>query len=143
VTIPNGVDPGVRRRLAELGADGLARMNRRILGQGRKLVNRGAWIQARALQRHYPTQRSHGIVDAYLVFKLDTTAGAGSVKRQFEWTELFSKLLQAKRANIQFQYMVIFPWELRGLGTRRSLEMIVDGWKALTPLLDAARGRFS
>jgi len=83
VTIPNGVEPAVRRRLAELGADGLARMNRRILNRGRKLVKRGAWIQAQALQRHYPTQRSHGITDARLIFKLDTSSGAGPVKRQF------------------------------------------------------------
>jgi hypothetical protein len=141
VTIPNGVEPAVRRRLARLGSDGLARMNRRILARGRKLVKRGAWIQARALQRHYPTQRSHGIVDAHLVFKLDTSSGAGPVKRQFEWTELFSQLLQTKRANIQFQYMVIFPWDLRGLDTRHSLELMVGGWTALKPLLDVARGR--
>jgi hypothetical protein len=141
VTVPNGVDRGVRRRLAELGANGLAGMNQRILKRGRKLVRRGAWIQAQALQRHYPSQRSHGITDARLIFKLDTTSGAGPVKRQFEWTELFSRLVRAKRANIQFQYMVIFPWDFRGLGTRHSLQLIVDGWTALAPLLDVARGR--
>jgi hypothetical protein len=90
---------------------------------------------------HYPTQRSHGITDARLIFKLDTSSGAGPVKRQFEWTELFSKSLGAKRANIQFQYMVILPWGLRGLDRRHSLELIVDGWTALAPLLDVARCR--
>jgi hypothetical protein len=116
-------------------------MNRRILKRGRKLVRRGGWIQAQALQRHYPTQRSHGIADARLIFKLDTSSGAGPVKRQFEWTELFSKLLRAKRANIQFQYMVILPWGVGGLDTRESLDLIIEGWTALTPLLDVARGR--
>jgi hypothetical protein len=52
-------------------------------------------------------------------------------------------LLRRKRANIQFGYVVNLPWEMKGWDSRDALRVIVDGWTAMAPLLNAVRGRRS
>lgn len=141
VTIPNQVLPAVRSRLAELGEDRLVALHSEILNRGRKLISRGASIQAYALQRHYPSQSSSGIVDARALFALETSrpTGRGPVKHQPEWVTLFASLLRNKRSNLQFGYLVRWPWETRGLASRVALQLIAESWRALRPLLDRLR----
>lgn len=143
ITIPNGVVRDVRRRLAELGTDGLADLNRRILRRAGHLLRRGGSVTAYAVQRHFRSQRSAGIVDARLDFKLETSLWkrGQAVKHQPAWIELFAALLQKKRGNVQFGYEVGLPWDTKGLQSRESLRLIVDSWMALSPLLDRVRGR--
>jgi hypothetical protein len=141
ITIPHGVDPAVRKRLIALGPDGLTALNMQILRRARRLLSRGARVEAYAVQRHYRTQRSPADVDARLVFKLSTTRGQGQVKTQPEWLTLFETLLRRKRSNIQFGYVVRLPWTTRGLSSRQSLDLIAESWKALSPVLAVARGR--
>lgn len=141
VTIPDGVDPAVRKRLIALGSDGLTALNTQILRRARRLLSRGARVEAYAVQRHYRTQRSPADIDARLMFKLSTTRGQGQVKSQPEWLTLFETLLKRKRSNIQFGYVVRLPWTTRGLSSRQSLDLIAESWKALSPLLAVARGR--
>lgn len=142
ITIPNGVAREVRRRLIDLGEDGLARMNGAILRRARGLTRQRAWVQAYALQRHYTSQRGPSVTDAMLTFRLETSQpkGNGPVKRQPEWAGLFATMLKSKRSNVQFQYRVHLPFDMKGMDTRASLDLIADGWLALTPLLDAIRG---
>lgn len=142
VTIPNGVVRTVRQRLAELGSDGLAKLNARIVKKARRVLSRGAWVRAYAVQRHYVSQRSPAITDARMDFKLETclSPNGGRVKCQPEWLQLFAELFRRKRSNIQFGYVVHLPWETRGLGTRESLDLMVDSWHSLEPLLDLVRG---
>jgi len=141
ITIPHGVAPTVRKRLANLGADGLTRLNGQIIKRARRNLLRGGWVRAYAVQRHYLTQRSPAITDARMDFKLETSQPrkTGQVKRQPEWAELFAKLLHRKRSNIQFGYVVHLPWGTKGLDSRESLRLIVENWQALKPLLDAVR----
>ncbi|MDP1661040.1 MAG: hypothetical protein Q8L55_03915 [Phycisphaerales bacterium] len=142
ITIPNGVIRPVRQRLIDLGSDRLSTINAKILRRARRLISRGAWVQAYALQRHYLGQRSPAITDAMLTFRLETSQSrnSGRVKRQPEWVELFAALPRRKRSNIQFQYRVHLPWGTKGLNSRDSLGLIVDSWTAMKPLLDALRG---
>src|SRR5262249_39235581 len=101
------------------------------------------WCGAYALQRHYLSQRSSGIMDARLTFKLETSRrrGHSAVKRRPEWVEMFAALLQRRGGNIQFGYMVQLWWEdVPELASRKSLQLIVDIWCAMEPLLDVIRG---
>lgn len=141
ITIPNSVAPAVRRSLSDLGAKGLTDLNAVILRRAKLLIRAGASVEAYAMQRHYPSQRSAAVTDAVLRFKLETSQprSADRVKSQPQWSALFADMLKQKRANVQFQYRVTLPFTMRGMDTRDSIELIVEGWLALTPLLDAIR----
>ena len=143
ITIPNGVTRIVRRRLSDLGAEGLAELNAEIVKRARRIVSRGGWVDAYAVQRHYRSQRAPAVTDARVFFKLETsqTRGAGPIKHRPEWARLFADLLLRKRANIQFGYVANLPWGMKGLGSRDSVHLIVESWSAMTPLLNAVRGR--
>jgi hypothetical protein len=140
ITIPDAVSAPVRRRLRDLGPEGLIAINTKILRNAKPLLRLGAEIRAYVLQRHYTSQRSSGITDAELKFRLETSQPkqVDAVRRQPEWVNTFAELTRKKRSNIQFQYRVELTWgETRGLDSRKSLKLIVDGWMALKPLLDA------
>lgn len=140
ITIPNGVMRAVRRRLAELGVEGLTRLNARIVKRARRIISAGGSLQAYAVQRHYPSQRSAGVVDARVTFRLETSLPRnGPIKQQVGWVQLFADLLQKRRANIQFGYTVQLPLELPVMRTRRSVQWIGQSWHALAPLLDVVR----
>lgn len=141
ITVPNGVILPVRKRLIDLGRDGLIDINARILRRAKRLIDRGAVVQAHALQRHYLSQRSPATTDATLSFRLETSQprSDGPVKSQPDWVELFAGLPGRKQSNIQFQYVVQLPWGMKGLNGRGALGLIVESWIAMTPLLDALR----
>ena len=143
ITIPNSVTRIVRRRLAELGPEGLVTLNAAIVKRARRVLVRGGWVDAYAVQRHYRSQRSSAVTDAQVFFKLETSqpGGAGPVKHRPEWTQLFADLLGRKRANIQFGYVMNLPWEMKGMDSRDSLRLIAESWSAMKPLLNAVRGR--
>jgi len=142
ITIPNGVIRPVRRGLVDLDPESLIALNAEILRRAGRILSRGAWVQAYALQRHYLGQRSSAITDARMDFKLETSQlrRAGRVKRQSEWVGLFAELLRQKRSNIQFGYVVYLPWGTKGIDSRESLRLIAQSWGAMKPLLDAVRG---
>jgi len=143
LTIPHTVTTPVLRRFTEFGADRLSAINADILRRARKLISRGAWVEARALQRHSMGRSSPALTDAMLTFRLETSQPRNGqrVKHQPEWVELFAALPRQKRSNMQFQYRVRLPWGMKGLDTRESLRLIVESWSALEPLLDALRGK--
>lgn len=142
ITIPNGVVRSVRSRLVDLGPEGLIALNTEILRRAKRILSRGGWVQAYAVQRHYQGQRSSGITDARMHFKLETSQSRrlGRVSPQREWVGLLAELLRHKRSNIQFGYTVYLPWGIKGIDSRKSLGIITESWGALKPLLDAVRG---
>jgi hypothetical protein len=73
ITIPNSVMRIVRRRLAELGPEGLVTLNAAIVKRARRVLVRGGWVDAYAVQRHYRSQRSSAVTDARVFFKLETS----------------------------------------------------------------------
>jgi hypothetical protein len=142
ITIPNGVVAPVRKRLARLGEEGLVALNSEILGRAKGILEAGGWIEAYAVQRHFPSQRSSAVTDARVTFNLETSRPRGTrlVKRQPEWVRLFAGLLGTKRSNIQFGFVAHLPWTAKGLDSRASLGLIVEGWSSMKPLLDRVRG---
>lgn len=142
ITIPSAVSTPVRRRLGNLGEAGLISLNRRILRKAARLVRRGARVEAYAGQSHFLSQRAKAQEDAKVWFKLETSQQGNSrgIKHRGEWNELLASLLRRRHANIQFGYGIRLPWGMRDLNRRDSLKLIVDGWRALEPLLDEIRG---
>jgi hypothetical protein len=126
----------------DLHSEGLIALNVEILRGARRILSRGGWVQAYAVQRHYVGQRSSAITDARMDFKWETSQPprAGRVKRQPEWVGLFAELLSRKRSNVQFGYVVYLPWKTKGIDSRESLNLIAESWEAMKPLLDAVRG---
>src|SRR5262249_2334070 len=76
ISIPDGMSAIVRRRLIELGTSGLQSVSAEVLRRAAPMIARGAWVEAFALQRHYPSQSSQPIVDALVRFKLETSQSA-------------------------------------------------------------------
>jgi hypothetical protein len=131
----------MRRNLSKLDVAGITALHEQILARSRRLLKRGASVRAYALQRHYPNQRSDGIVDARLNFDLRAVVpiAAGGVRYQPQWTGLFAALLSNKRANIQFGYVVDLPHGMSGLDSAAALDLIREGWLSLEPLLRVLR----
>jgi hypothetical protein len=142
ITIPNSVARQIRKRFLNLGAEGLIKLNSAVLSRARKILAQGGQVQAYAVQRHYPSQRSSGVVDARMHFRLEIAERTprGGVRRQPEWVEFFAEILRRKRSNIQFGYVINLPWGIKGINSRKSLRLIAESWGALKPLLDAIRG---
>lgn len=142
ITIPNGVVRRGRTGLRELGPGGLIALNAEIVSRAKRILSRGAWVEAFAVQRHYLGQRSSAVIDARMNFNLETSLPrrVGRVKRQPEWVTLFAELLRKKRSNIQFGYEVFLPWGTKGVDSRESLRLIAESWGAMKPVLDAVRG---
>jgi len=143
ITIPNGVRRSVLQNLRALGHDEFVSLHTAILRRAKSVLSRGGFVMAYAAQRHYKSQRSMGIRDARMDFKLETSLPRqlGKVKRQPEWLNLFSMLLAHKRSNIQFGYAIKLPWGTKGLDQRESLELISKSWCAMKPLLDIIRDK--
>jgi hypothetical protein len=85
------------------------------------------------------TQSSPPSTDATMMFRLETSlpGGKGRIKHQPEWLHLLAKLLATKRSNIQFQYRIEVPWGAKEINTRKALDIIVNGWAAMKPVLAA------
>lgn len=86
-------------------------------------------MTAYAVQRHFPSQRSAGIVDARLDFKLETALWQRGrpITHQPAWIELFAALLRKKRGNVQFGCVVGLPWDTEGLHAHHSLTGCAEG----------------
>jgi hypothetical protein len=140
ITVPNGVQGGFRTKLRDLGEGGfrelLAEVNQnlaRVLRQAPK-----AKPVAYAMQRHYPSQRSHGIIDGRISADLRTAVrnGGGGVKHQPEWVIAIYSLLTNKRSNIQFGISVQFPYDIPKIRTPKAVDLFAESWIAASPLLD-------
>lgn len=142
VSIPDRVPAPVRRRLAELGVEGIVALNGRILRNSKRVLPSAAWIETSIVQRHHKSQRSHPTTDAALKFKLETSQprGKSPVKLQVEWVQTFVTLLRQKDSNIHFGYVARLPWGSTELRSRESIQTITETWCAMKPVLDVLRG---
>ncbi len=61
----------------------------------------------------------------------------GRIKHQPEWVALLATLPSSRRSNIQFQYRIEVPWGAKGINTRKALDIIVDGWVVMKPVVDS------
>jgi len=139
ITIPDSVDRSVRRRFEQLGVKGLAQLHGEILRGVKKMKVPEARALAWVVQRHYATQSSQPSTDATMMFRLETSlpGGKGRIKHQPDWLHLLAALPVSKRSNIQFQYRIEVPWGVTDIDSPKAIDVIVNGWEALKPVLEA------
>jgi hypothetical protein len=142
ITVPNGVKGGFRTKLKAGGVQAFRSLVLTLdaeLRRAKKL--RACWAAKRVLcvhQRHFPSQRSHGITDGWLEVDVRALRGCprAGVRRQPEWIDAIYNLLIHKRSNIEFGVEVRFGYDCPAVRSREVIDLFVDTWTALKPLLD-------
>ena len=148
ITIPNGLRGNITKRLTSLEFDGFEKMIREIEANLRPIVERvpGAQPKLYLLQRHYKSQRSIPNVDGEIWVDLRAMVGdkSAKIRHQPMWLEAYYNVLVRKRSNMQTGIEVYLPYEYGGeptvMQTPAALDVMVDTWLALKPLLDFALG---
>ena len=143
VTIPNGVDRQLRRKLIEPGYEAF----RNTVGEFLKKVkpvldaDTGASPFLMMLQRHYPSQRSVPIRDAVLEFDPRTAIfdDASSVKLQEQWLKAtFETFSNHPQSNIQLGIGVKFPYrEGKSVTEAKFVQIVEQTWLACRPVIVA------
>lgn len=145
ITVPHGVKGGFRTRLRELGFQGFRDLVLEIEQRLRPVVKAspGASSCMYAVQRHYKSQRSAGIVDARIETDLRTMLPTGSdgVKHQPQWAEAIYTLLTEKRSNMQFGIEVRLDYACPVVRSADCADLFAESWKACAPLIDFALER--
>lgn len=140
ITIPNGVRGGVKNRLKESGIDGLADLLAEIEKNLRKTIKKAPESSPRiyAHQRYYKSQRSYPRTDGRIEADLRTLVECqnSELKHQPMWTEAIHAILTNKKTNIQFGIEVRFPFTAKYMQSEKAIDVMVDAWIAMKPLLD-------
>jgi len=140
LTVPHGIRGGVKSRLKAAGQEAfgkvLARIESDLRPVGRKVPGMKPVIYI--LQRRYKSQRSVPEVDGRIEVDLRTlVSSAGSdLKHQPKWLEAVYEILAHKRMNIQLGVLVRLPYAAPVMQTAGALEVMVDAWIALRPVVD-------
>ena len=144
ITVPNGVKPIWRKRLRDLDEREfsalLASVNKALVRALRGARGAVPWVEI--IQRHYPSQRSQGIVDARLEFDLRTAFETkGEVKLQPEWLAATHHAFAKRRSNVQLMVGAMFLYDqCAAVRSRKILDHIADTWLACKPMLDVMFG---
>lgn len=142
VTVPNGVEGGLRKALVGLGPEGFGDVLGKVLKGARSVLAKepAAVPYLMLLQRHYPSQRSEGIVDGRLEFDLRTAFAdeESPVKGQPEWLDLAYHAFAGRRSNMQLSVGISFPYDsCESVRQRGFADMVEKSWLACSPLLEA------
>ena len=142
VTVPNGVEGGLRKALVGLGPERFGEVLGKVLKGARPVLAKepAAVPYLMLLQRHYPSQRSEGIVDGRLEFDLRTAFGDAEcpVKEQSEWLDLAYHAFAGRRSNLQLSVGISFPYAFcESVRQRGFADMVEKSWLACAPLLEA------
>ena len=143
ITVPNGIQPRLRKRIVDLGPDGFFDLAKNI-GKRLSAVSRnhpGAAPYIEAVQRRYPSQRAEAIYDARIEFDLRTAFGDDTVKprvkRQPQWLTAIYDATTNSGSNLQLGIGAIFPYgRCPATGERRILDGIAEAWISCRPLLE-------
>jgi hypothetical protein len=151
LTIPHRIRSEFRRNLVDLGSDGFGDLVLDIGADLEKLLRsaRGAKPWMEVWQRHYPTQRSVPVVDAYLEFDLRTanprrkkrSRKKQSVKPQPQWLAASYDAFVRKHSNLQLGVGALFPHSCEVLRSSKALDYFAGTRLACKPLLAAVLGR--
>jgi hypothetical protein len=139
VTVPNGVKGGFKTKIKECGQDGFMGMLQELAENTHPILRDvpQASVFLYAVQRHFPSQRSAGIVDAETQADLRTIdpGSTGGVKYQPQWAHAIYDVLAHKRSNVQFGVRMHFPYTTKGLRSPQAVELFERSWLAFSPLL--------
>lgn len=149
VTIPHAIATRFRRNLTALGEDGffsvVQKVEKNLRPVLRKAPGAAPWITA--VQRHYPSQRSSPINDAWMEFDLRTAARPRSrrsqiaVKLQPEWLQAAYGALARKSSNYQIAIGAVFPFRTcPAIGRPTAVDRMAETWISCKPILDVMLG---
>ncbi len=139
IVVPNGVSGGFRTRLKECGLNEFIELLQEIERRLRPVIRRSEDSKPLiyATQRHYLSQKSKPQIDGLLKADLRTCIDSDSpVKYQPQWIESLFSLLVNKRSNIQFGIDVEFSYSCPIVQTAKVVDLFVEAWKAMSPLLE-------
>lgn len=140
ITIPNGVRGGFRTRLKKVGEEGFIDVLRDIEKRLRPVLRRSKDSRAvlYAVQRHYPSQRSAGKLDARAEADLRTIIPGKrrEAKYQPQWVSAIYEVITHKRSNIQLGVEVHFPYACPVIRSVRAVDLFASAWIAMSPLID-------
>lgn len=106
ITIPNGASREIRGRLFDLKYEDFEDVFRNFLKVSDSSLRLGKHIKpfVNVMQRHYFTQRSMPVNDAFIKFDLRTSfANKGHEKYQPQWLQAVYDVMRNRRANLQMQ----------------------------------------
>ena len=142
ISVPNGIQPRLRKRIVELGPDGFVDLAK-CIGEGLSKVSHdypGAAPYIEAIQQRYPSQRGEPIGDARIEFDLRTAFGDDTVKprvkRQPQWLTAIYDATAKRGSNLQLGIGAVFPYgRCSATGKRDILEGIAQAWLSCRPML--------
>jgi len=145
LTLPDGVKTALRRRLTDLGRDGLADVLSEVMGRLKPTIAKcvGLEPRLRVMQRHWITRSAPPVMDAMLSFDPRTAlAGVGEgVKYQPQWLDAAYDGLSNKSANMQLQLGAFFPYARCDVTrSREILDRMAEVWIACKPVIETLNG---
>ena len=144
MTVPNGLRGGIKNKLKHQGKEEFGRLLAVIEKRVRPVLRKapGAQPMIYAHQRHYRSQKSRPVHDGRLEVDLRTLVpGDRSLRHQPMWLEALYELLTNKRTNIQMGIEVHLPYTAKVMRSPGALDVMVEAWVAMKPLLDFVLAR--
>jgi len=143
ITVPNGLDRGLRRAFLGGGYDIFATMVSAFQENSHEVLkyDKNARPFVEILQRHYPSQRSPPISDAELKFDPRTAYGdVKGVKKQEEWLRAVYDALSNRRSNLQLGIGWGFQYDSSVTVSHPQFADVVEhSWSSCRPVLEAMR----
>jgi len=143
ITVPNGIKGGIKKRFNKYDFQQFDALLAKIEHNLKSVIGRvpGAKPTIGVAQRHYKSRRSYPEIDGKIEVDLRTIAnrkGTG-LKHQPTWSKAIFDLLIHKRTNMQLHIAVIFPFSAKYMQNSKAIDIMVDAWIAMKPLLDFLR----
>lgn len=143
-TIPNGVKGPFRKNLKEMGQSGFVDMLIDIENRLKNVLNSSPKSRgmAYAMQRHYASQSSPGVVDAHIhadiqtITKSNAKSISSRIKYQPQWVSAIYEVLIHKQSNIQFGIEVVFSYDCPQIQSSKAVKLYTEAFIAMKPLLD-------
>lgn len=144
ITVPHGIKGGFKNKLKNIGVDGFKDLLERVEKNLRRPVKKapGTKPLVYVIQRHYKSQRSSPETDGRIEVDLRTLVDIpnSTMKHQPMWAEAMYSILINKKTNIQFGIEPRFPYTAKCMRSEKAIEVMIDAWIAMKPLIEFARG---
>jgi hypothetical protein len=138
LTIPNGIKGGIKTKLNRLGFEEFKTIIKTVEKNLRPVVKKapGTKPMMYLSQTHHKTRRSPSEIDARLDVDFRTLVQGSTLKYQPKWLETIYEVLTNKRTNIQFGIEVRFPYSCSIIQSQKAIDIMVDAWIGLVPVLN-------
>jgi len=144
ITVPHCIRGGFKNKLKDIGIDGFKDLLKEIEKNLRGPIKKapGTKPLVYVVQRHYKSQRSSPETDGRIEVDLRTLIDIpnSTLKHQPMWAEAIYEILINKKTNIQFGIEPRFPYTAKCMQSEKAVEVMVDAWIAMKPLIEFARG---